>query len=32
MLVTTMKKQQRFVRGLIWDPRAIKQLGTVPTR
>src|SRR4030095_14186205 len=30
MLVATMKKQQGFVRFIIWDPRTVKQLRTVP--
>src|SRR5215475_4032757 len=30
MLVTTMKKQKRFVRCIIWDPRAEEKLSTVP--
>src|SRR5215510_7391095 len=31
MLVTAMEKQQSFVRRLTWDPRSVKQFGTVPT-
>src|SRR6476646_7986657 len=31
MLVSTMEKQQRFVRCLGWNPRTVKQFGTVPT-
>src|SRR5215475_4300529 len=32
MLVTTMKKHQRVVGCIVWDPRTVKQLSTVPTR
>src|SRR5436190_11933966 len=31
MLVATMEKQQRFAGCLGWNPRTVKQLGTVPT-